>query len=175
MNATPEIIYQTAYKALGTPMTLDETVPKDVRCAEAVSAVLSRAGVSGIPAHGIPGTAAFYDWMENSPRWTKIPAPEPGAVVICPSGMSSKGSPHGHMGICGKSWMMANDSDTGLFAAKYTYASWLRYFGTGLGFPTFYFRYTPAADLGTAAAAEQIVANYQAAKAHIEAVPAPER
>lgn len=136
---TAQDIYITAYNALGTPLTLDTTVPKDVRCAEAVSTVLVRSGIPGIPTHGIAGTAQLNIWLKNNHAWEVTDMPTVGGIVMCATGTSTKGSPHGHTAIIGKSWMMANDSDTGLFAAKYTYQTWLQYFTVALGFPTVYY------------------------------------
>lgn len=131
-------IFTIAKSCLNTHITLDDTVPAELGCAEAVSYVLLKAGFTGLPAAGIAGTAALYAWLQSN--FTQVQTPLPGDVIISPTGYSSKGSAHGHVGIVAKFGVLSNDSDTGLFLEKYTLDTWKQYFGTIEGFPTFYFR-----------------------------------
>lgn len=131
-------IYAAAKITLGTHITLDPTVPPDVGCAEAVSYVLLKAGLP-MPPKGIAGTSALYAWCQKHLK--AVTDPQAGDVVISPTGMSSKGTPHGHTGIVARYGILSNDSDTGLFLEKYTLDTWKQYFGTKLGFPVFYFRW----------------------------------
>jgi hypothetical protein len=130
-------IYNAAAACLEKHITLDPSVPGELGCAEAVSYVLKQAGYI-LPEEGIAGTAALYVWLQQ--HFTPVSVPQYGDVIISPSGMSTKGSPHGHTGIVAKYGILSNDSDSGLFLEKYTLASWATYFHTTEGFPVFYFR-----------------------------------
>lgn len=141
MNPTPIALYNEAYAALGTHLTLDPNVPKEVGCMEAVSKLLRGIGVEGIPVAGIPGTASGLTFLENSPQFEeRHETPLMGDIVMFATGTSTIGSQHGHVLVMGKEWLMSNDSDTGLWAAKYTLATALHYFSTVLGFPIRTFR-----------------------------------
>lgn len=141
-----KIVYNLAKSELGSHITLDQSVPPDVGCAEAVSFVFKNSGVAGFPDGGFAGTAALFGWAKGNLE--QIADPEFGALVISPSGQSSKGVPHGHTGIIGmpglmgngQTGIMSNDSDTGLFMEKYTVDTWRQLFCVALGFPAYYFR-----------------------------------
>lgn len=136
--APTSAIYTAAKSCLDKSITLDATVPSDLGCAEAVSYVLQKAGIQGIPPIGYAGTSDLYTWLQQ--HFTAVTDPLPGDVVISPTGTSSIGTPHGHTGIVALYGILSNDSDTGLFMEKYTLASWQQYFGVALGFPVYYFR-----------------------------------
>lgn len=131
-------VYTVAKNCLHTHVTLDPTVPADVGCAEAVSYVLKNAGAIGFPVTGFASTSLLYAWLRNNAQ--RVMIPQPGDVVISPSGTSTKGTLHGHTGIVAKFGILSNDSDTGLFMEKYTQSSWQMFFGVKLGFPVLYFR-----------------------------------
>lgn len=131
-------IYSEAKACLHLHVTLDESVPSDVGCAEAVSYVLKAAGVTGLPQVGIAGTSDLWAWLRQN--FSQVTNPLPGDIVISPTGTSSLGSSHGHTGIVGQFGILSNDSDTGLFLEKYTVQTWQQFFGHALGFPVFYFR-----------------------------------
>lgn len=134
-----QAIYTTAAAVLGTHITLDASVPPDLGCAEAVSYILTKAGIPNIPPEGFPGTAGLYTWLQAN--FILTTTPQAGDVVISPTGTSTTGSPHGHTGIVAKYGILSNDSDTGLFLEKYTQASWETYFHGTEGFPVFYYRF----------------------------------
>lgn len=134
-------IYAEAASCLGKPITLDSTVPPDLGCAEAVTYVLKNASIAGIPATGIPGTAALYAWLNTNPEFVLTTTPRAGDVVISPTGTSTISSPHGHTGIVANYGILSNDSDTGLFLEKYTQATWQQYFNGVEGFPVYYFHH----------------------------------
>lgn len=131
-------IYNAASSHLGFHLTLDDTVPHEVGCAEAVSAVLSFAGISD-GAKGIAGTAALDAWMASSGLFTRITMPEAGAIIISPTG-SGNGSVVGHTGVFGlynkqypQDWgILSNDSATGLFLERWSWARWQAYY-SGVG------------------------------------------
>lgn len=138
-STTNQRIYDESVKCLHTHVTLDSTVPPELGCAEAVSYVLEQAGITDLPPKGIAGTAALYQWLKLNKQFVQTQNPVFGDIIISPSGMSSKASPHGHTGIVAKNGILSNDSDTGLFMEKYTLQTWTQFFGTIEGFPVFYF------------------------------------
>lgn len=143
----PDNILLIAKQCLGQRQTLNDTVPSEVGCAEAVSTVLHRAGVEGIPATGIASTLNLYNWLKNNPKFEQITAPEPGAVVVSPTGMGN-GKVRGHTGIVGRFnvafrgdyGICSNDSNSGLFLELWQMSKWDQYYGGYGGLPIFYFR-----------------------------------
>jgi hypothetical protein len=134
---TTKRVYEEAEKALGTHITLNDSVPATVGCAEAVSAILQRAGCN-IPAGGIAGTASLKKWLDTNA--TLVSKPSPGCVVVSPTGESTMQSPHGHTGIVCKYGIASNDSNTGLFHEGYTMDSWEELFRNKLGFPVYFYQ-----------------------------------
>lgn len=139
ISTASQKIYDAAASCLHTHITLNEAVPPEVGCAEAVSYVLSKAGVYGIPLTGIAGTSQLYDWLLSSRNFVNTVSPVPGDVVISPTGYSTSASPHGHVGIVAKYGILSNDSDSGLFIEKYTQETWNKFFHDVEGFPVRYF------------------------------------
>lgn len=135
---TSNLIYAKAAACLDKHITLDPTVPAELGCAEAVSYVLKLAGLSDGSA-GIAGTQAMYQWLLANTAFNLTATPVPGDIIISPTGTSTINSPHGHVGIVAKYGVLSNDSDTGLFAEKYTLVSWGKYFHDIEGFPVYYF------------------------------------
>jgi hypothetical protein len=134
MNNTTQTelaIYNAAKSSLGKPMTLDLSIPINVRCAEAVSAILKLAGINDGP-QGIAGTDELETWLRNNPKFEQIAEPECGAIVIS----ATEGSQHGHTGIVaaagaegnGITGIMSNNSETGLFLELWNTGTWKQYF-----------------------------------------------
>lgn len=127
-------------------MTLNDTVPAEVECAEAVSAVLALAGISD-GAKGIAGTAALDAWMASSPLFELITIPEEGAIIVSPTG-AGNGTIEGHTGIFGKydlqfpgDWgILSNDSATGRFLERWSWVRWQAYYKTAGGLPCTIYR-----------------------------------
>lgn len=146
ISSTGQRIYNEAALSLGKHMTLDDTVPAEVGCAEAVSAVLSLAGISD-GAKGISGTASLYEWLNLNPLFEKIDTPEEGAIVISPTGMGN-GSIPGHVGIVGifgkmypGDWgICSNESASGLFKEQWNWTKWNAYYGKVGGLPIYLFK-----------------------------------
>lgn len=134
------MIYNIAKNLLGKHLTLDASVPAELGCAEAVSYVLRKVGVRNFPTNGFAGTHDLFDWLNTSPEFVEIFEYEPGAIVISPSGLSTKGAVHGHVGICALHGILSNDSQSGLFLELWDLESWQTYYGKTLGFPVHYFR-----------------------------------
>lgn len=125
----PDNIYNCAKASLGEHITLDASIPNDVGCCEAVSYILEKAGIP-VPRVGIPGTWTLYQWLQASPLFKEVSAPEQGAVII---------SPGGHCGICLIYGIGSNNSSTGIFAENYSYQGWLHQFNDIEKLSTHYF------------------------------------
>jgi hypothetical protein len=147
MTPTAQKIYNLAKANLGCHITLDDTVPHDVGCAEAVSYILKKAGVQNIPILGIAGTATLFQFLSNDPQFKRIYAPEKGAIIISATGQGN-GSVQGHTGILGGLSVLywgdygicLNNSDTGLFLELSSLRRWRQYYGGLGGLPVAFFR-----------------------------------
>ena len=85
-------------------------------------------------------TSKLYQTLLSHPDFVQRNYPKRGAIVISPTGYSTKGSLHGHVGICGDcDLIMSNDSRSGLWLENYSNRSWNLYFNGKLGFPVKYF------------------------------------
>lgn len=153
-KTSPQILYETCLEYYGKDVSLDQTIPNEVQCAEAVSFILEKAGFdrpgrnSDIPDKGIPGTWTLYQFLKNNPLfrpWMNednadgIPA---GVIIISPAGTSSLTPPypHGHVGITGKNGeIFSNDSSSGLFLTLFDMAGWEYFFEKKRGLKTFLF------------------------------------
>lgn len=140
-------VYNWAKNSLGRHITLNDAIPHDVGCAEALSYVLRNAGLTGIPATGIPGTASLYQFLSTNPQFQRILAPEKGAIIISPTG-AGNGTVEGHTGILGGLSVMywgdygicSNNSDTGLFLELWNLKRWRQYYAAQGGLPVAFFR-----------------------------------
>ncbi len=133
---TSQKIYDFAKDCIGTDIAKTQD---ELGCAEAVSFILSGAAVSGFPPRGFLSTADFYKWLEANAH--RVSVGEPGDIIISPTGTSTKGSPHGHVGIVAKYGILSNNSQTGLFDEYYDLTKWTSYFSTDLGFPVLFYRF----------------------------------
>lgn len=140
-------IYGVAKASLGVHLTLNNNVPSEVGCAEAVSTVLLKAGITGVPATGFAGTNTLYSWLKESKQFVQITAPEAGAILVSPTGMGNGNIP-GHTGIVGAfgatyahDWgICSNDSNSGLFLELWSLQKWVQYYQQYGGLPMYYFR-----------------------------------
>lgn len=133
------IIYDTAKGLLGQHITLNDNVPKDVGCAEAVSYVLKKSGVN-IPNGGIAGTSTLCDFLQHSSVFKEVFNYEIGAVIVSPTG-SGNGKIEGHTGICAIYGILSNDSSTGLFSEQWNIQNWKQYYNVYGGLSVRYFAY----------------------------------
>ena len=138
-TAMSNAIYQAAKSCLDVHVTMNESVDPNLGCAEACSFVLNKAGIK-MPAEGIAGTGELYSWLQSSGLFEQVTVPLPGDVIISPTGMSTKGSSHGHVGIIAMYGILSNSSSTGLFMEHYNLQTWNYYYNQLLGFPVYYFR-----------------------------------
>ncbi len=133
-------LYAVAKESLGTHMTMNDAVPIQTGCAEAVSKVLSEAGVP-MPKYGIAGTAELLAWLKASPLFTEINQYEAGAVIVSATG-SGNGKIRGHTGILGNLGIMSNESQTGLWKENWDVQSWDNYYVRYGGLSKHLFRYS---------------------------------
>lgn len=127
-------IYNAARSFLDKHITLDENVPHELGCAEALSMVLKSVNTPKFPPMGFAGTYAFEVWLEAN--FKKIDKPVPGAIIISPT----IGKKHGHIGVCGKYGIMSNDSNTGLFLELWTIDKWIQNYKNILGLEVLYYQ-----------------------------------
>lgn len=122
-------IYTQAKNHLGQHLTLDETVPHELGCMEAVSRILDFSGYK-VPKKGIPGTIAGDEFFKSHPEWfERIKEPEQGAIINFVTGTGNGKIKNGHILVCAawgamypKDWgLMSNDSPTGLFLERWTW------------------------------------------------------
>ena len=142
-NTGADKVYKTALAYLEKHLTLNDTVPEEVGCAEAVSFVLRAAGYE-MPTLGIPSVNGLIDWMTaNSFEESKVYGT--GYVITAHNPDRTK-SDYAHIGICGERWIMSNTSYNapaglvkGKWQANYSPAKWIAYFGSQ-GSQTRYFK-----------------------------------
>lgn len=134
-------LYDTAVACLGRDMSPQNLAPNSLACAESLNGVFKEAFGKVIDdGSGLLSTAGLYQRLKNDSRFTQVNDPQPGDIVISPTGLSYKGSAHGHCGLWGKFDIMSNDSDTGKWKDNYTHQAWYDVFQKELGFPVFFFR-----------------------------------
>lgn len=139
-TANSMAIYNEAKSCLGKHITLNQDVPAEVGCAEAVSFVLARSGFI-LPTSGIASTTDLHSWLKSNNKFTEVTTPIVGDIIISPTGMSSKDVfLHGHTGIVANYGILSNDSQSGLFLELWTIEKWIQNYQCILGFPVFYFR-----------------------------------
>lgn len=137
-----ERLYDVAKACIGRDMSPLDRAPDSLACMESVDGIwLETFGEHLLEPGDRLSTARGYAAMRVDPRLKRVEGPFlPGDIVISPTGMSTKGSPHGHTGIRGVNAYMSNDSGSGKWTANYNLPNWKAYFGDTLGFPTFHFR-----------------------------------
>lgn len=137
-SPTSKKIYEIAKSLMGQHITLDQSVPLDLGCAEAVSYILKSAGIP-MPEKGIAGTAEMYAWLRDSGYFEMKDELAPGRIIISPSDAPGALLPHGHVGVVALYGVLSNDSVTGLFNEHMTIASWHEFFALRAHFPVYYF------------------------------------
>lgn len=131
-------LYETAYQAIGTDASPNDSAPDELGCAESLSKVIQKA----FPELNFPtvlSTRVLYWNLIQSPSFMLETTPQYGDIIISPTG-TGNGRVIGHCGIVGKTWIMSNDSRTGTWEANFTPDGWKRYYEIKGGIPTHYFR-----------------------------------
>lgn len=116
---------------------LSTIVKNDLACAESVTRVLRGIGVD-IPI--VTGTWTLFDTLKQHPDFQQIFIPQPGAIILSPTGMGNGALSNGHVGIVGKKvhndWQIwSNTSATGKWSQNYTLTKWEERYRIGGGFP----------------------------------------
>lgn len=138
-----EQLYNFAKGSLGKDMSPNDVAPDTLACMESVDGTFFGCfGEHLLKSADRLSTQRGYRSMLKDPRLVEIPHNEiqEGDISIAPTGYSTKNSPHGHVGIWGKTTVMSNNSDTGLWSAHYTHEAWENVFHKTLGFPLRAFR-----------------------------------
>lgn len=130
-----EKLYNVAYACLGIDMAPTQDY---VGCAEAVSFVMKKAGVPGLPKSGILSTFELDKWMAKN--LTRVNTPEFGDVAMFPTG-TGNGSIRGHVFIVGKHKWMSNNSNTTLWDDHWKGAEALAYYQKKGGINARYYRW----------------------------------
>lgn len=128
-----------AKSLLGKHLTLDESIPAMVGCAEAVSFVLRQFGFT-IPNGGIAGTASLLAFLLQYSGVKEVSSPTPGCLLVAATG-TGNGKNRGHTGVMGENGIiMSNNSETGKWDTQWNLTRWLaNYDGYG-GIKTRYFQ-----------------------------------
>ena len=126
-SASPqEVVFKTAYGFLGRHLSLNDNIPPEVGCAQALSFVLKFCGYP-IPEGGISTVSGLTEWMLNH-DFTPAASYQKGAIITGRDGAEA------HIGICGKDWIMSNTSYTdaskelvrGAWQANFQPKNWLK-------------------------------------------------
>ncbi len=133
-----QVLYETAAQCLGQHMSLNNAVPISVGCAEALSAVLKKAGFS-VPKLGIAGTTQMLAWLETNPAFVEVSSYKRGQIIISATG-TGNGKIRGHCGVEGDKGIMSNESQSGLWKEQWDIDSWNSYYERYGGIPTRYFQ-----------------------------------
>lgn len=136
MNEKSQQLYDIGYSHLGSHLTLDQSVPKEYGCAQALSSVLKEAGYD-IPEKGISSTVDMNTWLEKT--FIEVDKPDVGDVIISVSYTGLPGA-RGHCGIVGKRSIMSNASDSGTWEAWWSLPAWLSFYKTEKKLVTKYYR-----------------------------------
>lgn len=110
-------------------------------CAASVNAIYKK--TFGEEIGGGASTALMLAFLMDTRRFESVLFQDalPGDIAISATGKSIYyPAAHGHVAICGKQWLMSNDSENGTWEANYTYNTWNQHFAIQMGFPVQVFR-----------------------------------
>ncbi len=131
-----ERLYGLAKSCLGRDIAATQN---ELGCAEAVSYLLHSLRAAGF--QPTLSTQELYKQLKSDlSAFESVPEPLPGDIIISPTGSSSIGSAHGHVGIVAYHGVMSNNSMSGLWDQYYTLESWKAYYEDKLKFPILYYR-----------------------------------
>ena len=135
-----QLIHSIAKDYIGKEASPLDRVDDVVACVESVTEILKKAGA--FPTIET-GTYTMYMKLARSRHWVLVDNPEPGDIIISPTGMSNKRTKmRGHIGITGvNNIIMSNDSYTGLWSATYSIKMWRDRYEKEGGYPVHFFRY----------------------------------
>jgi hypothetical protein len=139
MPTNQEKLYIISKGNLGLHCTLNDAIPHEKGCAEALSYNLKQAGVL-IPDGGIAGTASMLTFLKTSPQFQEVNVPQAGDIIMSATG-TGNGTIEGHTGIVMNNGICSNDSASGLWLERWTLQRWQAYYQQAGGIPTRFFRY----------------------------------
>ena len=121
-----------------------DVAPDEFGCAETVNEIYKKAFGSYIETPGISTTKIFAAMVDRQDKFVRLTDPEPGNIIISPTGFSNfPNTPikNGHVGIFGKDLkIMSNSSSTGKFQENYTLDTWIERYRVNGGYPIYYFK-----------------------------------
>lgn len=124
-----EELYSLSKSKLGQHLSMDESIPWGVGCAQAVSRLLSDFGVK-TPSKGIPGTSALAQLLRESLKFKKVDSPSLGRIIVSETG-TGNGKIRGHIGVCAEDGIIhSNNSETGKWDSHWTLKRWKDYYQT---------------------------------------------
>lgn len=137
-----KLIVSVAKDHLGIDASPRDRATDEYGCAESVTEILVKVGVFN---RIITGTWTLMEAMQSDPHWWPVIDPQPGDVLVSPTGESKLGrkAPFvGHTAIVGDNRiLMSNDSYSGKWMANYTIDTWKERYVKKGGYPMLFFRY----------------------------------
>lgn len=127
------------YIASNTDPTPEDRIPDEVACTEVVTTILKEV-YPETPRW--TGTYSLYDWLLKSKDWKRVGQPEPGDVVVSPTGL---GEGIGHTGFVLEDATIASNNsygpNKGKITVNYTVTSWITRYGARQKMPVVFFRH----------------------------------
>lgn len=133
-------LYDVACKYIGKDASPEQLADSEVACAESVT-YLMRQIYPETPKW--TGTYSLFEWLRKQPTWKQVTEPQPGDIIISPTG-TGNGSIQGHTGIIMGNGLIASNNSSGvfkgMFTRNFTLETWnARYVKKG-GFSVYLFR-----------------------------------
>ena len=127
---------------LGKDVTPKDVIDDEVACAETVTTILQMV-YADMPI--ITGTYTLWQHMKSpTSNFVEVNEPEPGAIIISPTGTGKYGC-IGHVGIIDDNGIiMSNNSfgqHKGQFTQNYTFDTWTERYKNQHGMPIFFFKH----------------------------------
>lgn len=141
METLSQKLHNKAIECFKTDVTPKDEVPDSVACAITVNTIHKLA--FGDEIGGSASTYLLYNALLKRKDFKKVETPEPGDIIISPTGYAGKGGTlsNGHVGIVtSNAYVLSNNSKTGLLDNYFTLKSWSDYYGIKGKFPIYYFR-----------------------------------
>lgn len=138
LNLMKKTLVDLAKEHIGTDASPADLAPDELGCAETVTTILKKL-YPQTPI--ITGTWTLWDYFEKHPNWFPMQQPEPGCIIISPTGTGNGKFP-GHVGIMLDDGTIAsNDSFTGKFERNYDLDTWKARYQEKGGFPVYYYKF----------------------------------
>lgn len=129
-------IHTYARILIGTDLSY--IVRNEIACAESVSRILIELGLLD---RVITGTYSFFEHLSTSGRFMKVQIPQPGDIIVSPTGLGTGKLPNGHIGIVEMgNRIISNESASGKLKSNYTLTTWSSFFKGYGGYPVYFYR-----------------------------------